>query len=251
VALSASDLKHLRERLTWQYAHVPATREAAKASVSALRRRARSEADEEAKPLWAAESAQVFRQATRRDAQGRRVLSAAEAGSATHRFLQLTGIEATASTEALQREAARLREAGGLSAEEFEALDFAALAAFWRSEVGRRIRARATEVRRELPFTARLSPADLAGVGLPIQAGLAADEFIVVQGIADLVVVSPAELWLLDFKTDQVREAGLNEKVKAYRPQLELYALALSRIYRRPVSERWLHFLSLGRTIRV
>jgi ATP-dependent helicase/nuclease subunit A len=91
----------------------------------------------------------------------------------------------------------------------------------------------------------------LAGVGLPIQAGLAADEFIVVQGIADLVVVSPAELWLLDFKTDQVREAGLNEKVKAYRPQLELYALALSRIYRRPVSERWLHFLSLGRTIRV
>ena len=251
VALSASDLERLRERLTWQYAHVPATREAAKASVSALRRRALSETDEEAKPLWAAEGAQVFRQATRRDAQGRRVLSAAEAGSATHRFLQLTGIEATARTEALQREAARLREAGGLSAEEFEALDFAALAAFWRSEVGRRIRARATEVRRELPFTARLSPADLAGVGLPIQAGLAADEFIVVQGIADLVVVSPAELWLLDFKTDQVREAGLNEKVKAYRPQLELYALALSRIYRRPVSERWLHFLSLGRTIRV
>ena len=142
-----------------------------------------------------------------------------------------------------------MQEAGSLSAEESEALDFAALAAFWTSEVGQRIRARAAEVHRELPFTARFSPTDLTGVGVPGPEGLAVDEFIVVQGIADLVVVGSAELWLLDFKTDRVRESELKEKVNAYRAQIELYALALSRIYGRPVSQRWLHFLSLSRTI--
>ena len=249
-ALSASDIERLRERLVWQYPHVPATREAAKASVSALRQRALAVTDEEAKPLWGVGSASVFPKATRRDAKGRRALSAAEAGSAAHRFLQLVRLEATGCADELQREAERLRQAGRLGTEEFKALDFASLAAFWQSEVGQRIRARAAEVRREMPFTARLSPADLASVGVPVRAGLAADEFIVMQGIADLVVVGSAELWLLDFKTDQVPEAGLNEKVNNYRPQLELYALALSRIFSRPVSERWLHFLSLNRTVR-
>jgi hypothetical protein len=30
-----------------------------------------------------------------------------------------------------------------------------------------------------------------------------------------------------------------------------LYALALGRIYRRPVTESWLHFLALDRNVRV
>jgi ATP-dependent helicase/nuclease subunit A len=90
---------------------------------------------------------------------------------------------------------------------------------------------------------------DLTSVGVPVEPGLAADEFIVVQGIADLVVVGAKELWLLDFKTDRLKKTELADKVTTYRPQVGLYALALSRIYGRPVTERWLHFLSLNRTV--
>jgi ATP-dependent helicase/nuclease subunit A len=178
-------------------------------------------------------------------------LSAAEIGSATHRFLELVSLDATSSLAALRGEAQRLRAARRLTADEFAALDVAAIAAFWDSAVGRRVRTRATDVRRELPFTARFTPADLAAVGVPAEPGLAADEFIVVQGIADLVVVGAAELWLLDFKTDAVGRGEMAGKVEAYRPQLGLYALALSRIYQRPVTERWLHFLSLNQTVGV
>jgi hypothetical protein len=31
----------------------------------------------------------------------------------------------------------------------------------------------------------------------------------------------------------------------------DLYALALARIYRRPVTEIWLHFLALRQTVRL
>ena len=115
--------------------------------------------------------------------------------------------------------------------------------AFWQSEIGKSIRAEAKNVRRELPFTARFLPAELPhkSVAEPPEG-----EFVVVQGAADLVVVLPGEIWLVDFKTDQMTAAELPEKVKFYELQLRLYALALSRIYGRPVSRVYLHFLALG-----
>ena len=75
------------------------------------------------------------------------------------------------------------------------------------------------------------------------------NEFVIVQGVADVAVILPKEIWLLDFKTDRVAANGLDDKVEIYRPQLNLYARALERIYGRPVTERWLHFLSCGKTV--
>jgi ATP-dependent helicase/nuclease subunit A len=91
----------------------------------------------------------------------------------------------------------------------------------------------------------------LEGLRLIAATGLSRDEFVVVQGIADLVVFQPEEIWLLDYKTDQVEPDRLSERIKAYTPQLAVYALALSRIYQRPVTRRWLHFLKLNRTEEV
>ena len=79
----------------------------------------------------------------------------------------------------------------------------------------------------------------------------AGDEFLVVQGFVDLAVILPEEIWLVDFKTDEASGSELIEKVKFYEPQLKLYALALGRIYRRPVTESWLHLLALKKTIPV
>jgi ATP-dependent helicase/nuclease subunit A len=71
----------------------------------------------------------------------------------------------------------------------------------------------------------------------------------VVQGVADLVVLLPEEIWLVDFKTDEITANALREKKRFYEPQLKLYALALEKIYSRPVTARWLHFLSARKTV--
>src|SRR5262249_37366310 len=107
----------------------------------------------------------------------------------------------------------------------------------------------AQRVRRELPFTARFSLAELHSMrGETVEPG-SADEFVVVQGIADLVVMRPDEIWLLDFKTDSINPDQLAEKTERYAPQLKLYASALSRIYRRPVTQAWLYFISLRQAV--
>jgi ATP-dependent exoDNAse (exonuclease V) beta subunit len=72
-----------------------------------------------------------------------------------------------------------------------------------------------------------------------------------VQGVADLVVLLPQEIWIVDFKTDAADAGDLPEKTKSYAPQLKLYSRALGKIYARPATHCWLHFLFARETVAV
>jgi ATP-dependent helicase/nuclease subunit A len=229
-------------RLAWTYPFPAATVETAKTSVSVLRRRQPDEGEGEAKSLF------PFR-APRRGGKRDGSLSAAEIGSAHHLFLQLAAFDRLADATTVRQEVERLRDDGSLTVAEAAALDVGALASFWQSVLGQKIRAQRRDAHREIPFTARFSAADLAAAGLPLN--IPPGEFVVVQGVADLAVILPGEIWLVDFKTDELNLEELDRKAKVYQPQLTLYALALSRIYRRPVTECHLHFLSPGVTVPV
>lgn len=236
-------LAALRERLDWRYPHEAAMHEPAKTSVTVLRRRA-AEADEEA--------TQWFRPRGTEARRKRGEMSAAQLGVAHHTFLQCVDLANTATAMDLRNEAARLVSAGFLTERDAAALDFAALLRFWESSAGRQVReqAQAGRVQREVPFTARFSVTELERMGVMPTTGLepAHDEFVIVQGVADLVVFGEREIWLLDYKTDHFDEAELAAKLREYGPQLSLYAEALERIYGKRVTRTWLHFLALGRT---
>jgi ATP-dependent helicase/nuclease subunit A len=214
----------------------------AKTTVTELRRRAADELDDESRHLF---GSRVIRRKTSA-ASG---LGGAEVGAAVHKFLQHCALDAAADVTGLEAEAIRLTTQGLLADVERRAVDLATVARFWSSDCGRMIREHSPHVSREVPFTARLSAADLRAIDPKLaQEAMAAEEFVVVQGVADLMVILPAEIWLLDFKTDAVSSGGLAAKVAAYAPQLRLYALALGRIYQRPVTRCWLHFLETGAT---
>lgn len=244
--LETSTLDALRERLGWRFPFAAATERKAKSSVTALRREA-EELDDEAEGLFSSRSIQAL--PGRKTEGGKRGLSASEIGAAHHKFLQYMALERTGGgPKGIAAEADRLARENYLSADERTVLNLEALAAFWHSDLGEKIAARAAEVRRELPFTARFSPAELEGIiGRKTEPGLE-NEFIVVQGVADLAVLLPEETWLVDFKTDTVRPGDLPEKIKVYRPQLELYAAALKKIFKRRISLKALHFLALNHT---
>lgn len=237
----------LKKLHNWQYPHVAATSEAAKASVSVLRRRVVVEIQSEAAPLFRFDAEGFLSRA----GQGTAGLSPAERGTAHHRFLELADLAKLATEQGARSEAARLATTGFLAPEEVNVLDLKAVSAFWESDFGKRLLVHSENLVRELEFTARFSPDDLRALGVPVQGGLGSDEFIVVQGIVDLAVILEDQLWILDFKTDQIDEKGLKSKVDAYRPQVLAYGMALGRIYRRPATEIWLHFLALNRSVKV
>ena len=243
-ALDAATAEKLRAVVNWEYPQPAATKRKAKASVTELRRAA-EELDDEAEPVFARpfSAAKHWKPET-----GNRKLSAAETGVAHHKFLQHFALEKSGE---LAAEAERLARENYLSPDERAVLDLGALADFWNSSPGEKIRANAENVRRELPFAARFSPAELAKItGAKPEAGLE-NEFVVVQGVADLAVLLPQEIWLVDFKTDEIGANDLPAKTRIYKPQLQLYARALAKIFARPVTNCWLHFLSARRTEKI
>ncbi|HEX3799189.1 MAG TPA: UvrD-helicase domain-containing protein [Verrucomicrobiae bacterium] len=256
-AVAGTAWTDLRARLTWKYPHEAATMRAAKTSVSALRRQQEEEDADEAEPLF------PFKIRGRKSGAKKSKLSASEIGTAHHTFLEFASLAEVGSLIGLRAEARRMGLEEVLSAEEIAALDFDALSAFWQSEMGKDIRAVENKmlsqsadggaaappcygrVWRELAFTARFSPGELRSA---MDGELPEGEFVVVQGVADLAVILPEEIWLVDFKTDELTAAELPARVKTYELQLKLYTQALGRIYKRPVTRVCLHFLALRRS---
>ena len=165
-------------------------------------------------------------------------------------FLQYLSLAGAGEPDHLQAEVRRMAQENFLSADECGVLDLSAIAEFWNSSPGKKIQLQAANVQRELAFTAKFSPQELSKIlGTPSAAQLE-NEFVVVQGVADLIVLLPQEIWLVDFKTDKIHaDESAGRQTRIYAPQLQLlYACALSKTYSRPVTNCWLHFLSARRT---
>ncbi len=232
--------QELEQRFARTYPFTTSTRLPTKSSVSALRRGAVSGEDE---PRWSVPS-------TKPQFSSGPKAKAVDIGTAHHRFLQFVCLERTGNERDLKQEAERLAQQGAFRRDDLPLLDFKAIAAFWNSPLGCRIREQSASVKRELPFTFRIAAAELASLIDEEPAAVAPDDFVVVQGIADLAVLLPGEIWLVDFKTDRT---GSDEQPqgKGYEQQLKLYARGLSQIFGRPVTQAWLHYLSAGESVPV
>ncbi|MBQ7566162.1 MAG: helicase-exonuclease AddAB subunit AddA [Oscillospiraceae bacterium] len=209
------------------YAYDAASRIPAKLTATQLKGSAREE-----------ESAELAQQLLRRSPPRIRRenyvgLSPTEQGTATHRFMQFCDFAACRDEQGVSGELARLVDKAFLSDEQAQCVDPARIVRFFTSELGKAVCAE-TGVRREFKFSLPVSAAELLP-GAP-------DEPIMLQGVVDCFLDEPDGLTVVDFKTDRIRKGGEAERAELYRPQLETYALALSRIFEKPVKRKLLYF---------
>jgi len=69
------------------------------------------------------------------------------------------------------------------------------------------------------------------------------DETLVIQGVIDLMMIDENEIWLLDYKSDQITADNIQSKIKSYLPQVRLYTYALESIYKLPVTRCYIVFM--------
>ena len=240
----------LPQRVTFQYPWLDATRTAGKTTVTRVRRQLADLAETETGKFGERPSGRTRASATQRPS--RDGISAAAAGIAHHTFLQHVELERATDLDLLEGERQRLVVAGILSGAEAAALRLEHIQRFWSSDVGGAIRGRPVQIHRELEFTAAFTREELAALGgLPATTDPSNRDQVIVQGIVDLAVLGPAEIWLLDFKTDRLAPADVAAGTRTYEPQLELYRRALTRTFQRPVPRVWLHFLQPGTTVEL
>ena len=85
-------------------------------------------------------------------------------------------------------------------------------------------------------------PANALGLGK-------SDTGVLVQGIIDVFWEEDGRLYILDYKTDRVRDSQI--LVKRYGRQLELYADALEMSCKKKVEKRFIFSFCLGKLIEV
>ena len=163
-------------------------------------------------------------------------MTAAERGTLTHRALSLMPLDTlrtAADIPAVIREALQTMQKRGLfTEEELRIINVHAISGYFTSKIGRRM-LQSGNVRREWAFNLRLT----------------SQQALLLQGVIDCAFEENGAWVLVDYKTDRVDDE--QALVNRYAEQLAWYARALVEITGKPVKERYLFALRLGKAIAV
>jgi ATP-dependent helicase/nuclease subunit A len=76
-------------------------------------------------------------------------------------------------------------------------------------------------------------------------------EKVLLQGVVDCALMDDDGITVIDFKTDRVTEETVIDVAERYRPQVEAYANALSKIFENGVKQKYLYFFALDRLVQL
>jgi len=231
----------VKARLDWRYPAAGIIGKAAKSTVTELKRRFDTQAEE-------GEISRDFRLPIGGRPlfmQGKRDLTAAERGTALHLVMQCLDLQSTLDSSGIKAQIDGMVERELLTREQAVSVPAGQITAFFDGPLGRRVLS-GRSVLRELPFTLALPGGEVCP-----ELGEDAGETVLVQGVVDCLVDEGGSCLLLDYKTDNVSRAGLKYAVDRYRTQMDLYARAVENILGRAVTEKYLYLFSLGEGIKL
>lgn len=167
-------------------------------------------------------------------------LSAAEKGTALHSFMQYANLQAA--SRDIESEIERLVGGGFITGQAGDAVNREGVKRFFASALWQRV-CNAKKVLREYDFITAIKATDL-------QEELDSEydgEQVLVQGIADLVLVGDGEIEIVDYKTDRVKSG--EELAQKYAPQITLYAMAIQKRLGLPANKLTIWSFALGEEV--
>jgi ATP-dependent helicase/nuclease subunit A len=234
----------IRKNLSFVYPYTEAPHLPSKLTATELKGRfADYEAAEEAeKPAYSDRQRMLF---TRPDFIVEKTeLTGAERGTALHLSMQYIDYEKCASVDSIREELNRLCEKRFITEKQKEAVSPHKIYSFFSSPLGKRVLA-ANKLHREFKFSLLVKAAEY-------YPGVAeADDEILFQGVIDCCFEEAGALTVIDFKTDHVTKASLEETKKLYAPQLKAYGQAMERIFKRPVKSLMLYFFAVEEAVEI
>ncbi|ARK25555.1 helicase-exonuclease AddAB subunit AddA [Sporosarcina sp. P37] len=233
----------VRSRFDAQYPYEAAVGMSSKQSVSELKRIALLELERgDADPFEELETDAAKRMTNlhaRPSFLQQRSLTKAEIGTAMHTVMQHLDLKNELDQESAAQFVRQLETRELLTKEEAAVIDVQAIAEFFHTPLGQRMK-QADQVLREMPFTYAHRAAE--------------GEYQLLQGIADCLFHEDGEWVLVDYKTDDVSKfysdkAIANEMQIRYGTQLNLYKNVLESILSIEIKEMLLYLFSEAKTI--
>ena len=246
-------------RLSWQYPQLWATKQYAKVSVSELpklRAAGLTENDDELAPhkIWRQSPPVYFNRRPR--FLKTEELTGAEKGTAYHTVMQHLELIPPLNMKAIEQQLQKMLSEGYLNPKEYNAIDPALIACFFATSLGKRIiRAYPSDLWRELPFTLALPTDELfcseeeTGLSGTKGARVSHKDPVLIQGVIDCLFKENDGFVLIDYKTGDLSGHKADELKQRYLRQLHYYSLAIERIWRGTVREKYLYFFDEGQLL--
>ncbi len=175
-------------------------------------------------------------------------ISPTQRGIATHNFLQYADLhklygEISASGD-FAGERKRIEDERIMTAQETALIDSRSIISFVKSSLFSRM-LNSVRLYREYRFTVNI-PARMAAPGLIPEGEDDGGATSVLQGAVDCIIEEDDGLVIVDYKTDRVSD--VQELVKSYGTQLELYREAAGKLFGKPVKECIIYSLAANRS---
>ncbi len=247
-ANASGDIKILiNKRLGWAYAFPALADIPAKLSVTEIKNRYQQFAQDDLSSQSFSQTFNVASPFARRPLflQEEHGLSAGEKGSALHVVMRHLKLAQQLNEGTLHEQIEELVTREIITREQGDSVPTAAIAGFFRSGLGARLK-NSSEVLREVPFTLALEANELYGGAQDLS-----HEKIIIQGTIDCLFASEGGYVLVDYKTDRIKPEAGDVLKERYNVQMKLYARAVETILRKPVLEKYLYSFYLGEAVKL
>ncbi len=163
-------------------------------------------------------------------------------GSATHRVMEKLDLAKPITTAVVDKTIKKLLSKSEISETVSERIDVDSIVRFFESEPGKIVLKWPERVLREWPFTFAVQAAQPSEANNDGQN----EDIVIIQGIIDMLLQTPAGLVVVDFKTDRIRAEQVDLRAQLYAKQIDLYGRAAEAILKSKLTSKWLYFLGPG-----
>ena len=165
-------------------------------------------------------------------------MSGAEAGTALHQFMQHLPIATNHTLQSLQDLKERVIEREMMSEEMSNRIDLNQILTFTQTPLYQKI-SEAIRVKKEVPFMTLIQLEDHE------------QSQILLQGVIDLLAEFEDEVYIVDYKTDYIRdfESQYEELKQRYAIQMKYYSKAIQEIYPTKKVSCHVYFLKVQKVI--
>ncbi|MCF6515412.1 helicase-exonuclease AddAB subunit AddA [Lactobacillus sp. S2-2] len=175
--------------------------------------------------------------------------SATDVGTALHLMMQQIDVTETINLDYLNHLLNDLVKKRLISEKVSAKINLESIVKFYQSDLGKRILSNSDCLKREVPFSLVIDANQI------FSEFDNSDEQILIHGIIDGYLEFEDQVVLFDYKTDFINpkqlSIGIDNLKDKYRGQLNIYALALQEITKKPVNERYLYSLSADQAISI
>jgi len=240
--------KKVDERLSFTYPYKEAQRTRAKQTVTEIKRQ------REVKDEYASDQlVKPFRSPiVKRPAfmQKEKIVTAAEKGTAMHTLMQHLPFTKRLTEREISEYAEALVDREILTKTEADVIDAAAISEFFKTEIADEMIEKQASIFREAPFSLTLPASEVYDTWTGPE-----DEEVLVQGVIDCLIPTEDGWIIVDYKTDQIKEAEIQEMKetlsKRYEIQMALYRYAVQTIWKQPVENAYLYFFDNQLLVKV